>query len=76
MELNNKTKQLLYIIAAGVVQAVAMVLIYFAEYYIICVDNNKTVFWGSVVISDILLYIWLSLNKKADKLEEDKNNEE
>lgn len=75
MELNNKTKQLLYIIAAGVVQAVAMVLIYFAEYYIICVENNKTVFLASIVLSDILLYVWHFLYKKVEKLGEDNRDE-
>lgn len=75
MELNNKTKQLLYIIAAGVVQATIMIIIFFAEYYMICIDDNMTVFLTSIIISDVLLYTWHFLYKKVEKLGKDDKDE-
>ena len=75
MEFTNKTKQILYIIAAGAVQAAVMIIIFFAEWYMICVDNNMTVFLASIVLSDVLLYVWHFLYKKVEKLGEDNKDE-
>jgi len=52
-----------------------MIIIFFAEYYMICIDDNMTVFLTSIIISDVLLYTWHFLYKKVEKLGEDDKDE-
>lgn len=70
MELNNKTKQILLIIAASMLQSLIMILIFFAEWYMICVENNITLFIFIVILSDFLLNYWYEIRKKVEDMNE------
>lgn len=70
MELNNKTKQILLIIAASMLQSLIMILIFFAEWHMICVENNITLFIFIVILSDFLLNYWYEIRKKVEDMNE------
>lgn len=70
MKLDKKTKQILLIIAASMLQSLIMILIFFAEWYMICVENNITLFIFIVILSDFLLNYWYEIRKKVEDINE------
>lgn len=70
MKLDKKTKQILLIIAASMLQSLIMILIFFAEWYMICVENNITLFIFIVILSDFLLNYWYEIRKKVEDMNE------
>lgn len=68
MELDKKTKKILLTIACIVIQTIILTLIFFAEWYLICVENNTSVFVAVIFICAFLMNYWYDLRKEMENI--------
>ena len=68
MKLDTNMRKILYIILAIVLEALAVSMIFFAEYYNLCIENNYILIVLIVFVSDMLLSQWHELLKKVENM--------